>query len=81
MKAIVFFLLKGHSLSWHSLVFPPFSLLPAKFADVFSRAMLCNKTSSDDGNVLYLNCGKINTPQLYGSIINIHLSKCTKLKF
>ena len=51
MKAIVF-LLKGHSLSWHSLVFPPLSLLPAEFADVFSRAMLCNKTSSDDGNVL-----------------------------
>ena len=54
MKAIVFWL-KGHSLSWHSLVFPPLSLLPAEFADVFSRAVLCNKTSSDDGNVLYLH--------------------------
>ena len=36
-------------------------------------------SSRYDGNVLYLNCGKINTPQLYGSIINIYLSKCTKL--
>lgn len=51
-KAVVFSL-KGHSLSWSSV--SPLLHLPVKVADVTCRAVLCNKPSCDDGNVLYLH--------------------------